>query len=106
MTVHVIAVRGPGIREGEPIIDPLIGDIPTALSRGRNELDAAAEGLQPVDLESIYSPGMELGQLAKVDDFETPRVLRGKVVRISHRIAGPQVTTEARLQQPTDIGVS
>lgn len=105
MTVDVFVIRGAGDKRGEDIVDPLIGSIPVAIVRGRNELDERASAMQQVEAETVYRTGVRLGQTARFSDMQTGEVWTGKVVGISHAVDGTEITTSLQIKRPTGFAL-
>jgi hypothetical protein len=101
--IDIFVVRGLGDKRGEDIVDPLITTVAVALQRGRNELDRQGSGLQEVSVETVYRPGVRLGQLGYYVDVRSGLSWYGKVSGISHRIDGPALTTTLQIEKPTDF---
>jgi len=101
MTVDVFVIRGAGDKRGDDIIDPLIGSVPVAIVRGRNELDARAEGVQLVEVDTVFRTGVRLGQTATFLDMQTGERWTGKISGITHRAAGVDLVTSLRVRRPT-----
>lgn len=105
MTIDVFVIRGAGDKRGDDIIDPLIGSVPVAIVRGRNELDARAEGLQSVEVEAVFRSGVRLGQTAMFLDMQTGERWTGKVAGITHRAAGVELVTTLRVRRPSVFAI-
>lgn len=109
MSLDLFVQRNGGDKRGEDIVDPLIGNIPVALERGRNELDERASGMQIVEITTVFRPGVRLGQLAKFLDAHLGVVWYGKIAGITHAYDADDngkytLTTKLQVQRPT-IGV-
>jgi hypothetical protein len=98
--IDIFVQRYAGDRRGEDIVDPLIGSIPVAIARGRNELDERAQPMMPMELETVYRDGLRLGQLVFVSDSNSGSAWIGKVTGITHHVSGPEITTTLRLKAP------
>jgi hypothetical protein len=98
--IDIFVQRGPGDKRGDDIVDSLIGSLPVAIARGRNELDERAQPMQTVTMETVYRDGVRLGQLARVLDSRAGVAWMGKIVGISHRGAGVERTTTLRIKRP------
>lgn len=105
MTVDIFVIRGAGDKRGDDIVDPLIGSVPVAIMRGRNELDDRAEGMQTVEVETVYRTGVRLGQVARFHDIQTGEVWSGKIAGITHSQAGVELTTMLQVQRPTGFSL-
>lgn len=99
--VWIAVARYEGNRQAPPVIDQLIVTIPVALNRGRNELDYLAYRHTTVQLQIVYRPGVELGQVVEVRDELQGIAWRGKVVglRYSNQLGG--TTIDMDVQRPT-----
>ena len=98
--IDIFVQRGAGDKRGEDIVDPLITAIPVAIQRGRNELDRQAHASRDVEVETIYRTGVRLGQLAKFQDAQTGLEWLGKIVGITHKFSGVQLTTKLQIKKP------
>jgi hypothetical protein len=105
MSVDIFVIRGNGDKRGEDIVDPLIGSIPVAIVRGRNELDERAEAMQLVEVETVYRTGVRLGQTARFLDMQTGEAWTGKVAGITHSARGVQLTTRLQIKRPTRFAI-
>lgn len=103
MSVNIVVRRGAGIHPGDDITDPLIVTLPVALSRGRNELDERASGLQDVQVTFKYRTGIRLGQVARVHEGLFGAVWYGKVSGISHKSTLALVETTLTIKRPTEF---
>ncbi|MBF0283152.1 MAG: hypothetical protein HQL51_01685 [Magnetococcales bacterium] len=90
--------RGEGARRGDDIVDPLIGSVPCALSRGRNELDARAHPRDSVRVVIPHRPNLRLGQLAALTGDGRRRV--GLIVGIAHNLSDGKLLTTLTLDCP------
>ena len=97
--IAITVQRGLGVRPGDDIIEPLLGNIAVALSRGRAEIDAAMD-VHPVDLTIAYRSGLQLGQLAEIHDSLQGQSYRGKITGIAHSIDGHAITTRLNIERP------
>lgn len=104
MTIDIFVQRGQGDKSGENIVDPLIGSLPVAIQRGRNELDARSVPLIGVDNEAVYRSGVRMGDLARFHDLLNGVEWSGKIAGISHEVrkAGESVelTTRLKVERP------
>ena len=105
MSVDIFVIRGDGTKRGDDIVDPLIGSIPVAIVRGRNELDERASAMQQVEAATVYRTGVRLGQSARFADMQTGEVWVGKVVGISHTVEGVELTTSLQIKRPTGFAL-
>lgn len=105
MTIGLIVIRGAGDRPGDDIVDPLIGSIPVALERGRNELDSRASALQDLGAETVYRTDVRTGELGRFYNEQTGAIVTGKVGGITHEVRkvgeSVQLTTRLRVKKPT-----
>lgn len=85
--IDVMVTRGAGDLRAEDVVDPLIGSIPTAISRGRAVVDASAERMKPVTITAVYRDGLRNGQLLRVND-SIVGTWSGQLVSITHRATG------------------
>ena len=104
MSIDIFVQRGAGDKPGDDIIDPLIGSIPVAIQRGRNELDARSVPLKKVDTEALYRVGVRLGQLARFHDLLNGVEWSGKISGISHQVTkaendSVQLTTKLKVER-------
>lgn len=100
MAVDIIVLRGAGDKRGDDIVDPLLSQPVAAVERGRNELDARAQPMQPIQLKIVFRTGLALGQLVEVVDAMQGAVWRGKVAGISHRVEGGDLHTVLDILRP------
>ncbi len=103
MSIDIFVQRNAGAHRGDDIVDPLIGSIPVAIQRGRNELDDRASGTQVVEVEAVYRTGLRLGQLGQFFDVQTGDTWFGKISGISHHWNGQELTTTLQIKKPTDF---
>lgn len=95
----IIVRRGAGDLCGDDITDPLISTQAVAVNRGRNELDRRATVKVPVNLRTIFRPGVLLGQLVEVNDSLQGITYRAKVVQIRHDIEQTKATTALTVER-------
>lgn len=86
--VDLIVRRNSGASPGDDIVDPLIASDAVALVRGRNELDASAQGYTPVTLRVMQRPGLQPGQMHEVHDSYQGKSYRARVTRVTYRREG------------------
>lgn len=107
MTIDIIVQRGAGDRPGEDIVDPLIGSIPVAIQRGRNELDARSSAPQDLGVETVYRTGVRCGDLARFYNEQSGLTLTAKIGGITHEIRkvgeSVQLVTRLRAKKPTQF---
>ena len=94
--IDLLVTRNAGDLRGDDVIEPLLGSVATALARGRAEIDAQAERMQLVTVETVYRDGLRRGQLVRFND-STRGTWSGKVVGITHAFDGPVVKTTLRV---------
>lgn len=102
MSIDIFVQRDNGDKRGDDIVDPLIGSVPVAIQRGRNELDDRAGGMQQVEAETVYRDGVRLGQVAQFYDTVP---WYGKVTGITHRYNGVELTSTLQVKRPTNFYV-
>lgn len=105
MAVDIFVIRGAGDKRGDDIVDPLIGSVPVAVVRGRNELDERAEGMQTVEVETVYRTGVRLGQAARFFDLQTGEIWTGKIAGITHSKSGVEISTTLQVKRPTGFAL-
>lgn len=86
--VDIIVRRHGGSNPGDDIVDPLMATDAVAMVRGRNELDASAQGFTPVTLRVLQRPGLQPGQVVEVNDSHQGASYRAKVKRVTYRKEG------------------
>lgn len=91
--------RDDGLREGLPIIEPLLSD-DALIHRGRAEMDAHAHAMNRVELSVVFRPGFRLGQLVEATDPTSPNAYRAKVTGIQIRVTQAAIETRLNLEQP------
>lgn len=87
--VWIIVQRGSGEYRGSPVQDELLTTSYAALERGRTEIEKAEYGIMPVDISIKQTPGIRLGDIAKVIDILRGVTWFGKITGISHTSDGP-----------------
>lgn len=90
--------RGDGLREGAPIIEPLLSD-EALLHRGLAEMDANANAFNRVELEVVFRPGLRLGQIVEATDPSTASPYRAKVTGIQITVSEAAIDTHLNLEQ-------
>lgn len=83
--IDIMVVRHPGDLQGEDIQDPLIAEIPVAIERGRNEIDANS-GLSSLEVEALIRPSLARGHLIEAHDALRGRSWRGKVTSVAFTV--------------------
>jgi hypothetical protein len=96
--IDIIVIRGEGDRAGQDVVDPLIGSLPVALARGRQELDDQADPLQPVTVVCLFRVGLRLGNAVRFQDSRRG-TWTGTIVGINHRGAGGVTSTTLQLRR-------
>ena len=91
--------RGDGLREGAPIIEPLLSD-EALLQRGVAEMDAHAQAFNQVELEVVFRPGLRLGQIVEATDPSSARPYRAKVTGIQISVTEAAIEMRLNLEQP------
>lgn len=91
--------RGDGLREGAPIVEPLLSD-DALLARGIAEMEANAHACNRVELEVVFRPGLRLGQLVEVSDPSAARPYRAKLTGIQISVSQGAIETRINLEQP------
>lgn len=99
MAVDIIVVRDPGDRRGPDIADPLINNIPLAIQRGTGEIDAVADA-QPVTVQCIPIPGLDIGMTVQVMDGLQASVWRGKVTGLEYTVQGNKAMVDITILKP------
>lgn len=94
----IIGVRGSADKQGIDISDPILTDINALLQRATIELDHG-ESLQPLNLQVIYRPGVENGQLVQIDDSDQISSSIGMVNSITHQYNGIKTLTSLGILQ-------
>ena len=105
MSIDVFVQRYAGDKRGDDIVDPLIGSIPVAIVRGRNELDERASGMQQIEAETIYRTGLRPGQSSRFADMQTGEIWTGKITGIAHRAQGVEISTTLQVKRPTGFSL-
>lgn len=91
--------RGDGLREGAPIVEPLLS-AEALLPRGIAEMNAEAHAFNRVELTIVFRPGIRLGQLVEATDPSTIKPYRAKVTGIQIQISEAAIETQLTLEQP------
>lgn len=81
------------------LVEPLLGSVPAALSRGRAEIDAA-HSVYKLKLTTTFQGLVRLGQLVDVEDSLRGHISRGKVVGIEHVAAEGALLSHLDLEVP------
>ncbi len=91
--------RGDGLREGAPIVEPLLAD-DALIHRGLAEMDAHAHAFNQIEMEVVFRPGFRLGQIIEATDPSTARPYRAKVIGIQISVSEAAIDTTLNLEQP------
>ncbi len=91
--------RDDGMREGSPIVEPLLSD-EALIHRGVAEMDASARAFNQIDLSVVFRPGLRLGQIIEATDPSTARPYRAKVTGIQITVSDAAIDTQITLEQP------
>ncbi len=91
--------RGDGLREGAPIVEPLLSD-DALVHRGVAEMDAHAHAFNQVELNVVFRPGFRLGQIVEATDPSTASPYRAKVTGIQITVSEAAIDTQLNLEQP------
>lgn len=91
--------RGDGLREGSPIVEPLLSD-DVLIHRGVAEMNANAHAFNRVELAVVFRPGFRLGQIVEATDPSTASPYRGKVTGIQITVSEADIQTHLNLEQP------
>lgn len=93
------AYRGNGLREGAPIVEPLLSD-DVLLHRGVAEMDANATAFNRVEMAVVFRPGLRLGQIVEATDPSTASPYRAKLTGIQITVSEAAIDTKINLEQP------
>ena len=101
----IIAIRGAGTLPGEDIVEPLLSTEAIALFRARNELDASATAMSERQLEVVYQPGLEPGNLVMIIDSAQGRMYKGMLTEVQHDIQADPLSASTRItvEVPTEF---
>ncbi len=91
--------RGDGLREGMPLVEPLLSD-EALLQRGIAEMDAHAHAFNQIEMEVVFRPGFRLGQIVEATDPSTARAYRAKITGIQISVTEAAIDTRINLEQP------
>jgi hypothetical protein len=91
--------RGDGLREGAPIVEPLLSD-EALLQRGIAEMDAHAQGFNQVEMDVVFRPGIRLGQLVEAMDPASALPYRAKVTGIEITVSEAVIDLRLTLEAP------
>jgi acyl-CoA thioesterase FadM len=94
----------------ENVSEPLIGtSILAAISLGESILDEEGTGSQIIEYEVNYRAGLLCGQMVEIKDSLIKKVIRGKIISISHQCergsdsGALTVFTRLKVKIPTDF---
>ncbi len=94
----------------ENVSEPLLGSsLVAALALGESILDEEGTGSQIVEYEVNYRAGLLCGQMVEVADSLIKKVIRGKIVAITHHCerssdsSALAVFTTLKIKIPTDF---
>ena len=93
------AYRGDGLREGSPIVEPLLSDA-ALLLRGVAEMDANAHAFNRVEMAVVFRPEFRLGQIVEATDPSSASAYRAKVTGIQIMVSEAAIETRLNLEQP------
>lgn len=96
--IDIFVIRGSGERQGDDVVNGLIGSLPVALALGRSKLDENAQQMRDDTLESVYRDGIRLGHTARIND-QVRGSLAEKITGISHRAQGGRIDTSLNLRR-------
>ena len=91
--------RGDGLREGTPLVEPLLSD-DALVQRGVAEMDAHAHAFNRVEMAVVFRPGFRLGQIVEATDPSTASPYRAKVTGIQITVSQAAIETHLNLEQP------
>lgn len=90
---------GDGLREGAPIVEPLLSD-DALLQRGIAEMDANAHAFNRIDMAVVFQPNLRLGQIIEATDPSTASPYRAKITGIQITVSETAIDTHLNLEQP------
>ncbi len=91
--------RGDGLREGTPIVEPLLAD-DALIHRGVAEMDAHAHAYNQIEMAVVFRPGFRLGQIVEATDPSTASPYRAKVTGIQITVTEAAIDMRLNLEQP------
>ena len=91
--------RGDGLREGPPIVEPLLSD-DALIQRGIAEMDANAQAFNHVEMAVVFRPGFRLGQIVEATDPSTASPYRAKITGIQITVSEAAIDARLNLEQP------
>ncbi len=96
--MKIIVARYEGDIQGKDVISSLLTNTLVGINRGRRELDVG-EGLQIVNLTSVYKTGLAKGDLVDVDDLYQGEVWKGIITGINHVADGQKIVTQLTIKR-------
>ncbi|AUR96002.1 hypothetical protein NVP1215B_084 [Vibrio phage 1.215.B._10N.222.54.F7] len=90
--------RADGTKEGDPIISILAAEVSALRERGRNELDAQATDKLENVYDVPYSPDLVLCDIVDIKEYDTGKVVRGKVIKLDHSFTLPEAITTLTIE--------
>jgi hypothetical protein len=97
--VIIEVYRGDGLREGTPIVEPLLAD-DALIHRGVAEMDAHAHAFNQIEMAVVFRPGFRLGQIVEASDPSTASPYRAKVTGIQITVSEAAIDMRLNLEQP------
>ncbi|WP_157314554.1 hypothetical protein [Chitinibacter sp. GC72] len=97
--LDITVQRNAGQHSAPDLSDPLITNVPVAISRARAELDASTS-VRKLRIVCTFQPTLRLGQLMALDDSLRGETARGKVVGIEHVATDGALLTHIDLEVP------
>lgn len=96
--IDITVIRGSGDSQGEDIVSTLFTSEAVVRQRGRNEIDAR-QPITPVQLRSVYRPGIRTGQTVRVMDALQGVTWYGKIISLDIAVEGPVVTASMEIDR-------
>ena len=91
--------RGDGLREGTPIVEPLLSD-EALIVRGTAEMDANAHAFNQIEMAVVFRPGFRLGQIIEATDPSSASPYHAKVTGIQITVSEAAIDLHLTLEQP------
>lgn len=91
--------RDDGLREGTPIVEPLLSD-EALIQRGTAEMDANAHAFNQIEMAVVFRPGFRLGQIVEATDPSSASPYRAKVTGIQITVTQAAIDLHLTLEQP------
>lgn len=91
--------RGDGLREGTPIVEPLLSD-EALIPRGTAEMDANAHAFNQIEMAVVFRPGFRLGQIIEATDPSSATPYCAKVTGIQISVSQAAIDLHLTLEQP------